>query len=136
MRDPNTGVKMDRFAISQDELEARMIQKQKEQDEPVQKAVALLEAALERVLESLGVNLEMGDYPAQQDQLGIIITEETRPELAGINGFFIFVNRKDDLIPYGWVGAARLNKEGECFVDIQYFEDDRLEETGGFKVVH
>ena len=136
MRDEKTGTKTDRFSISRDELEARMAKKEKVQDEPVKKAVELLEAALERVLEKLCVNLELGDFPAQQDQLGIMITEETRPELAGINGFFIYVQRKGDLIPYGWVGAARLNSEGACFVDIQYFEDDRLEETGGFKVIH
>jgi hypothetical protein len=126
----------DRFSISQDELEARMAKKEAVQDEPVKKAVELLEAALERVLAKLGVNIEAGDIPAQQDQLGIMITEETREEMAGINGFFIFVSRKGDLIPYGWVGAARLNTQGECFVDIQYFEDNRLEETGGIKVIH
>jgi len=128
--------KTDRFAISQDELESRMIQKQREQEEPVQKAVALLEAALETVLMTLGVNIEIGDIPAQQDALGIMITEETREELAGINGFFIFVTKKNDLVPYAWVGAARLNSVGECFVDIQYFQDNRLEETGGEKIIH
>jgi len=129
-------MKEDRFAISQDELEARMAKKEAVQDEPVKKAVELLEAALERVLTKLGVDVEAGDIPAQQDQLGITITEETREEMAGINGFFIFVSRKGDLIPYGWIGAARLNSVGECFVDIQYFEDDRLEETGGVKIFH
>lgn len=129
-------VKKDRFSISADELEARMIQQQKEGIEPVQKAVLLLEAALERVLIKLGVNPALGDMPAQQDALGIIITEETRPELAGINGFYIYVAQHPDITPYAWVGAARLNHDGECFVDIQYFQDDRLEETGGFKVLH
>jgi len=56
--------------------------------------------------------------------------------MAGINGFFIFQAQADDIIPYAWVGAARLNKEGECFVDIQYFQDNRLEERGGFKIIH
>ena len=135
MKDENA-TKTDRFAISQDELESRMVQKQKEQEEPVQKAVALLEAALEKVLTKLGVNVEAGDIPAQQDALGILITEETREELAGINGFFIYVTWRGDLVPYAWVGAARLNTEGECFVDIQYFQDNRLEETGGEKLIH
>lgn len=133
--------KHDRFSISVDELESRMQRKQEEQVEPVQKAVALLEAGLERVLEKLGVIIEDGNFQEQQEKLGIIITEETRPEMAGINGFFVFktIRKKfnpeeTDIVPYAWVGAARLNKEGECFVDIQYFEDERLEETGGFNI--
>lgn len=129
-------VKKDRFSISADELEARMLQKQQEHDEPVKKAVFLLEVALERVLMKLGVNPELDNVPAQQEALGIIITEETRPEMAGINGFYIYVSQHGDIIPYAWVGAARLNSEGECFVDIQYFQDNRLEETGGIKILH
>lgn len=129
-------IKKDRFSISADELEALMLQKQKEHDEPVQQAVLLLEAALERVLTTLGVNPVLGDIPAQQNALGIIITEETREEMAGINGFYIYVARHDDIIPYAWVGEARLNSGGECFVDIQYFQNNRLEETGGIKLIH
>lgn len=136
-------VKKDRFRISADELESRMRQQQKEHNEPIQKAVALLEAALERVLEKLGVIIEDGNFQEQQDELGIIITEETRPEMAGISGFFVFktIRKKFnpeeiDIVPYAWVGAARLSKHGECFVDIQYFQDERLEETGGFKLLH
>ena len=125
-----------RFSMSADELETLRLQKEKEHDEPVKKAVALLEAALEKVLTELGVNVELGDIPAQQDQLGIMITEEDREEFSQINGFFIFVYRGKHLIPYGWIGAARLNTQGECFVDIQYFQDNRLEETGGEKLIH
>ena len=129
-------IKKDRFSISADELESRMLQKQKEHDEPIQKAVLLLETALEQVLIKLGVKPDLGDIPAQQDALGIIITEETREEMAGINGFFVFISRYGDIIPFAWVGAARVSSAGECFVDIQYFQDDRLVETGGFKVTH
>ena len=129
-------IKHDRFSISADELEALKLQKAKEQDEPVKKAVLLLETALEQVLTKLGVNVELGNIPTQQEQLGILITEEDREELSQINGFFIFVRRGGHLVPYGWVGAARLNSQGECFVDIQYFQDNRLEETGGEKIIH
>ena len=126
----------DRFSISADELEHRMQLQKKQHEEPVQKAVALLEAALDRVLTKLGVDVSDPDSIGQQQMdLGIMITEETRPEMAGLQGFFVFVSHNDDLVPYAWVGAARLNSVGECFVDIQYFQDQRLEETGGIKLV-
>ncbi len=125
----------DRYSISADELEHRMQLQEKYHNEPVQKVVALLDLALEKVLTKLGVNVELGDIPAQQDQLGIIVTEETREELAGINGFYIFLSRKGNIVPYGWVGSARLNSNGECFVDIQYFQDNRLDEVGGIKII-
>ena len=126
----------DRFSISQDELEDRMQRQAKLHKEPVQRAVALLEAALDKVLIKLGVDVSDPDsIPDQQEALGIMITEETRPEMAGLQGFYVFVTKNHELIPYSWIGAARLNSNGECFVDIQYFMDNRLEETGGIKLV-
>ena len=125
----------DRFHISQDELESRMQTQTKLHDEPIQKAVAILEAALDKVMTKLGVNVERGNIPMQQDALGIVVTEETREEMAGLNGFFVFVKRKNDLIPFAWVGAARLNKMGECFCDIHWFQDERLDEVGGVKLI-
>lgn len=124
----------DRFSISADELQHRMELQQKYHVEPLQKAVFLLDTALERVLGKLGVMIEAGHIPEQQEALGIIIQEETREEMAGLMGYFIHVRRRGEIIPYAWVGAARVNTQGECFVDIQYFQDNRLEETGGFKI--
>ena len=133
----NQQILKDRFSISSDELEDRMQRQAKLHKEPIQRAVALLEAALDKVLIKLGVDVSDPDsIPDQQDALGIMITEETRPKMAGLQGFFVFVSHKQDLIPYAWVGAARLNSIGECFVDIQYFQDQRLEETGGIKLIH
>lgn len=125
----------DRYSISADELEHRMQLREKLHDDPLKKAVLLLDLGLERVLTKLGVNITAGHIPEQQFALGIIIQEETREEMAGLMGYFIHVQRRGELIPYAWVGAARLNSVGECFVDIQYFQDNRLEETGGIKLV-
>ena len=126
----------DRFSISADELEDRMQRQTQLHKEPVQRAVALLEAALDKVLTKLGVDVSDPDsIPDQQEDLGIMITEETRPEMAGLQGFFVFVTHRHELIPYCWIGAARLNSVGECYVDIQYFMDNRLEKTGGIKLV-
>ncbi len=126
--------KTDRYQISTDELESRMQKKAKEHDTPCQQAVAILEAALEMVMKKLGVDVE-GDIPAQQEALGIVITEETRNEMAGLQGFFIFVQKDGDLVPHSWVGAARLNHLGECLCDVQFFLEERLEEVGGIKLI-
>ncbi len=125
----------DRYHISADELEHRMQMQAKLHDEPIQKAVALLEMALDKVMTKLGVNVKLGDIPAQQDALGIIVTEETRDEMAGLQGFFVFVSKKGDIIPYCHIGQALLNSIGECSVEIHYFQDERLEEVGGIKLV-
>jgi len=134
--DPKTA-KTTRFEISEDELEARMEVQRKVHDEPIQQAVALLDAALEKVLASLGVDFTQSpeSIRMQQEFLGIEIMENTDERVPQLNGFFVFVIKGETLIPYSWVGAARINSRGECFVDIQWFMDERLEETGGVKVV-
>jgi len=131
----------DRFNISADELEARMQKQQELHNEPCQKAVMILEAALDKVLEKLGVNTTQvypdgsSAVPDQMDALGIIMTENTDERTPQLNGFFVFVTRNCDLIPYAWVGAARINRNGECYCDIQWFIDNRLDETGGVKLI-
>jgi hypothetical protein len=124
----------DRFHCSADELEHRMQVQAEQREEPVKKAVELLDMALEKVLTKLGVNISLGAIPDQQHALGITICEEVREEMAGVMGFYIYVGY-EDVIPYAWIGAARLEKDGNCYVDIQYFQDNRLEETGGVKLI-
>lgn len=132
-----------RFVISADELNHRMEQKKKLRDDPVQRAVGILEAAVDTVLRELGVNIELGDIPAQMDALGIIMTENTNEQTPQLNGFFIYTTKRlfgpiepeVDIVPYAWVGSARLNSNGECFCDIQWFQKNKLSETGGVKLV-
>lgn len=136
-------VKTTRFDISEDELNSRMEAKAKLRDEPVKRAVGILEAAVDSVLARLGVNIEMGDIPAQQDALGIMMTEHTDERAPHLNGFFVYITKhtygpsspESELVPYAWVGSARINSSGECFCDIQWFQEDKLSETGGIKIV-
>lgn len=136
-------VKEERFSISEDELNSRMEAKKKLRDDPIHQAVELLETAVDTVLRKLGVNIELGDIPAQMDALGIIMTEHTDERAPQLNGFFIYVTQRicgpiepqGDLIPYAWVGAARINKGRECFCDIHWFQENKLSETGGIKIV-
>jgi len=124
----------DRFHISQDELESRMEKQAKFHDQPIQKAVAILEMAVDSVLKKLGVDVTRDDIAEQMDLMGIIMTEETREEMAGLNGFFVFVRKKNDIIPYAWIGAAQLNSIGECSCEIHWLQDNRMDEIGKVKL--
>jgi hypothetical protein len=126
-----------KFQISTDELHARMEKQKAIHLEPVRQATALLEAALDKVMTGLGVDVTQSpeSIHMQQEFLGIEVMEHTDERAPKLNGFFVFVRKGEDMIPYGWVGAARINSNGECFVDIQTFQDNRLEETGGIKIV-
>lgn len=122
----------DRYSVSADELEARMIKQQKLHDEPIQKAVAVLEEGLEKVIASLGVDITKGDESIrmQQEFLGIEVNT-----LDGYPGVFVSVNRKGELVPYAWISDAILNSDGTYHYDIQWFQKDKLEEIGGIKIV-
>lgn len=129
------------FEVSEDELQHRIEQKQKLQDEPVTQAVAMLEAAVDKVLNTLGVDTTDEDIVAQQMiDLDIIMIEHTDERAPQLNGFYIFTrkllrNGDYDIQPYAWVGSARLNSLGECFVDIQWYQKEQLTEFGGIKLI-
>ena len=123
------------FEISEDELADRMFKQSKEHDAPVQKAVAILEAAIDSVLKTLGVDVTRDDVAEQMNELGIIMIEETREEMAGINGFYLFKTKKKDIIPIAWVGAAGINSQGKCFCEINWFKDERMSEITGPKII-
>ena len=135
MRDDNTLKKW--FEISDDELMARMVKQQQYHDEPLTKAIAMLDEARDQVMRNLGVDTDQPPeiLQAQQEDLGIIVTQEVREEMAGLIGWFIFVRKKDDIIPYAWVGGAQLDSMGVCKCEIHYFNDNRLVEVKGVKVI-
>lgn len=129
------------FEISADELNHRMEQKQKLQDEPVTQAVAILETAVDKVLNTLGVNTTDEETIVQQMiDLDIVMIEHTDERAPQLNGFYVFTrkllrNGTYDIIPYAWIGSARLNSVGECFVDIQFFTKNKLVEYGGLHLI-
>jgi hypothetical protein len=124
------------FEISADELEYRLVKQQEIHNDPCHRAVKILEAALDNVLEARGVDTSDPETVAEQMiNLGIIMTENTDERTPQLNGFFVFIQKDGDLIPYAWIGAARITREGKCFCDIQWFMDNRLDETGGIKLI-
>lgn len=129
------------WEVSADELQHRIEQKQKLQDEPVSQAVAILEAAVDKVLNTIGVDTTDEETVAQQMiNLDIIMIENTDERAPQINGFYIFTNKlllsgEYDIKPYAWIGSARLNSLGECFVDVQWYQKEQLTEFGGVRLI-
>lgn len=124
------------FSISEDELIHRMNIHEEVKIDPGKKAVAVLEAAIDKVLSGLGVNIaDVESIPDQMDSLGILMTENTDEKTPQLNGFFIFIQKAGDIIPHSWIGSARIDHDGKCYCDIQYFIDNRLDEFGGVKVI-
>ena len=132
--DPKNATKS-RFEISDDELNARMKRQEKIHDEPLREATATIGKAICIVLAKLGVNCEMDNIPDQQAELGIRIISEERPDMFGLNGYYVMVARGGDLHPYAWIGDARLDSNGNVWCDICWIKEHRLESIGGTKVV-
>lgn len=133
---PGDRTEKSRYEISEDELMARMEVKSLTRDEPLTKAVAILEQALDKVMTDLGVDCTVSpeEIHQRQEDLGIIIVPEDRPEMAGLNGYFIFLDRYGDFVPHSWIGAVRMMSDGKCYCDIHYFHDERLEVVGGIDI--
>ena len=126
------------LSISADELQHRMDEKNRLRDEPLTRAVALLESALDTVITSLGVNVNTDPQTLhmEMDLMGIMVIEHDEVSQPSANGFYVILRKTDrdgmfDYIPYAWVGGARVNSEGRCMVDIQWFGDERLTEIAG-----
>jgi len=125
-----------RYEISADELNNRMERQQKYHEQPIQRAVAVLEAALDSVMKKLGVDVDQDpeNVQMQMDDLGIDVRSIDDPSMPKACGFYVFLHKNGDIIPHSWVGDARLDQMGQCWCDIQVFNDDRLIESGGIKI--
>jgi DNA replicative helicase MCM subunit Mcm2 (Cdc46/Mcm family) len=132
MSEPKT-----RYEISSDELNNRMERQARYHEEPVQRAVAVLEAALDSVMKKLGVDVDQDpeNIQMQMDNLGIDVRSIDDPSMPKACGFYVFLIRGSDITPYAWIGDARLDQMGQCWCDIQWFREERLSETGGIKLL-
>jgi len=132
MSEPKT-----RYEISSDELNDRMERQQRFHEEPIQRAVAVLEAALDSVMKKLGVDVDQDpeNIQMQMENLGIDVRSIDDPSMPKACGFYVFLIRGSDIIPHSWIGDARLDQMGQCWCDIHLFNDDRLIESGGIKIL-
>ena len=122
------------YEVSKDEMAHRLEMDALSKD-PGRKAVMILEVAIDKVLKKLGVDVSKNNIPEQMEALGIIMTENSSEAMPQLNGFYLFLKRGMDIIAYAWCGAARIDSTGRCFCDVQYFQDDILDEVGGIKVL-
>jgi len=121
-----------RYEISADELAHREDLQEKFHYEPVRAAVRVLERALEKVMESLGVDI-FGNIPEQQQALGIFITEDAIE--GGLGGYHVTTMTKEGLKPYAWVGSAKLDSQGKVSCEIWWLNTERLDTVEGPKIV-
>jgi len=125
----------DRFQISVDEMAHRMDLQRKEHDKPLASAAELMYEAIDVIMKELGVDVtaEPEIIHKQQEDLGILIWNEEREEMAGLMGHYIHVGGKR-VIPYSWVGIPYLASDGLCYVDIHHFKKGILIRYGGIKI--
>ena len=126
----------DRFKISVDEMEHRMTLQRKEHDKPISTAGELMYDAIDFVMKGLGIDITQKPeiIHKQQEDLGILVWNEEREELAGLMGHYIHTGGKK-YIPHSWVGIPYLASDGLCYVDIHDFKRGILTRYGGVKVL-
>jgi len=111
--------------VSADELNSRMTRHQIMHDEPLSQAGAMVYAALDNVLERLGVVLT-GDVKAQQEFLGIEVLDMGEDWPAKVRGLTVARRKDKDIMPFAWVSEAKIEKSGDIYCDVQLFETDEL----------
>lgn len=120
----------DRYSISADELNHRMELQQQYHDAPLQKAVMVLEGAIEKVLVNLGVDVtkDPETIKMQQQLLGIEISE-----LQDFPGIFVTLLFPEPT-PYAWISDVKLNNMGSYSYDIQWFQKEKMTTVEGGKI--
>jgi hypothetical protein len=70
------------------------------------------------------------------------IEDEAHPKLNGIYISLVTskldettITMEPDIIPYAFIGNARLSKDGRCRCDITYWNEHRLDEINGDKII-
>lgn len=121
-----------RYEISLDELMHREELQEKHHNEPVRAAVKVLERALEKVMEKLGVDITQ-NIPEQQQSLGIFVTEDAIE--GGLGGFHVTTMTEEGLKPCCWIGAANLNSLGKVSCEVWWFNTEKLDVVEGPKII-
>lgn len=131
------------WEISTDELENRMLQVGEQRTKPVAAAVKELYRSVDKVLKRLGADPDSTEMSLrdQCEMLGIKLQYNDDPRTPQLHGIFVFyykhslVALEPDILPYAWVSAPKMKKSGKAFCEIQYFQDNKMEESGEVKIV-
>lgn len=130
MNNNNSNRFPDRHHASADELEHRMQLQDKRHNIPIQSVTGMIDGAIEKVLVSLGVNLDF-PIPSQQEDLGIIITEHFPEEMGNLSGFYVICGDT----PIASIVDPFLGSDGMAYVYINWIQENRQEKFGGVKIV-
>lgn len=133
------------FEISLDELEHRMQIDKERRIDPLTEMGKEFFRCIDKVLIQLGVDLD-SDIPIidQCKELGIFLrsnSDELTPQLHGVfvsvlrTRSFIEIDQEPDIFPYAWVSAPFMLNSGKAKCEIQYFQDERMEESREVKIV-
>ncbi len=123
----------DRYSISADELEHRMDLQEKYHDKPIHNVIELIDEAIGKVLNSLGVDITKSNEMIKQQQifLGIHISEHPPEEMGKLSGFYIIAGDK----PIAIVGDAWLGSDGLAYLDIYWIQKEQMERFGGVRII-
>ena len=135
------------WQTSLDELEHRMDLQKKLRVDPTAEMNREFYRCVDRVLKRLGVDPDSEKYSINEqcEELGIIMQGSDDDRAPQIRGIFIFALKKrlsvemrqdPDILPYAWVSAPKpVGRDGKSKCDIQYFQDNKMEESKGVKIV-
>jgi hypothetical protein len=73
------------------------------------------------------------DIKLQQATMGIYISEDILP--GGIGGFFVTRTKEGHLEPYAWIGSAQLDSQGKVKCEIWWFQEERMDNLEGPKII-
>lgn len=134
------------WQISLDELEHRMNYQKQHRLDPVSEMNKEFYRCVDRVLRRLGVDTESEKYSINEqcEALGIIMQGSDDDRAPQIRGIFIFALKKrlsvemrqePDIVPYAWVSAPKMQRNGKAKCEIQYFQDNKMDEGNEVKIV-
>lgn len=128
---------------SQDELHHNQELFNRLKVEPGKHAVSMIEAAITIVMQSLGVDYSK-DIKLQQTMLGIHLVDSGEITKAWIGvdevmtpqlqGYYIFQEMDDTLVPVAVVGNAYVNKDGKISVPILWVRENLQQIIVGRKI--
>ena len=132
------------WEISMDELEHRMALQKKVRTDPVSEMVKTFFKALDEVLRKLGVDPDSEIYTIddQCEANGVILQSNDDPRTPQLHGIFVFWKKFSlitptltDIIPYAWVEAPKMQKDGSAKCRIEWYAENKETESEKVQII-
>jgi hypothetical protein len=123
----------DRFNISSDEMHHRMEMQNKLHNKPLMSVVDFIFKAIDKVVETLGVDISQSNEMIKQQQIALGITiADTPPEQMGeLSGFYVISGETTIAI----VCDPYLAGDGFSYLNILWLQENRMERFGGIRII-